>query len=481
MAEKIERRLAAILSADVVAYGRLMGADEEGTLARLRTHRSELIDPQFAAHNGRIVKLMGDGVLVEFASVVDAVRCAAEIQRGMVTRNASEAEDQRIILRIGINLGDIIVEGDDIHGDGVNIAARMEQLAAPGGITISGTAFDHARNKVDVGFEDLGPQAVKNIAEPVRTYRVLLEPEMAGQVVARKAAAKRTPKRRRWTLAGAAIVTIIAIAAIVIVLLEPWVPHVDPADPAKMAYALPEKPSIAVLPFDNLTGDPEQDYLGDGLSENIIAVLSSSPDLFVIARNSAFTFKGRPVRVQEVAELLGVRYVLEGSVQRDGDQLRVTAQLVDAIDGRHLWAERYDHEFGLKSLFAIQDEITQQILVSMHVNLTIGEDARRTWEAFGDLETYQRIIRARAHLYKNNPKDHRAAEKLIAEVYAGHPEIAAASLWMSWIHWQKISLALSEDPAATMAKAREFAENALEIGAYLDAAHVVLASLDVCS
>ncbi|MDP6474909.1 MAG: adenylate/guanylate cyclase domain-containing protein, partial [Alphaproteobacteria bacterium] len=316
------------MSADVVGYGRLIAADEEGTLARLRALREQLIDAKFSEHRGRIVKLMGDGVLVEFASVVDAVRCAAEIQREMAARNAEEPEDRRIVFRIGINLGDVVIEGDDIHGDGVNISARLEQLCEPGGIMLSGTAYDHVRDRLGLGYEDIGEQTVKNIPRPVRAYRVVLNPSAAAETAAADKSAAGTARRRRWTIPAAAAVVVLAIAAGVLLALEPWLPHVEAADPAKMAYALPEEPSIAVLPFDNLTGDPEQDYLGDGLTENVIAVLSTSPDIFVIARNSAFTYKGKPVRVQEVAEQLGVRYVMEGSVQRDGDQLRVTVQLV---------------------------------------------------------------------------------------------------------------------------------------------------------
>ena len=287
MAEKVERRLAAILSADVVGYGRLIRADEEGTLARLRAHRQELIDAKFAEHRGRIVKLMGDGVLVEFSSAVDAVQCAAEIQRAMPTRNAGMAEDQRIEFRVGINLGDVIIEGDDIHGDGVNVAARLEALADPGGICISANVFEQVRRRLELGFEDLGPQTVKNIPEPVSAYRVLLEPAAAGEAVAWKKPGRGRPKRRRW-VAGAAAATVIAVVAGVLLALEPWVPHVEAADPAKMAYALPDKPSIAVLPFSNLSDDSGQAWFADGMTDDLITHLSKISGLFVIARESSF-------------------------------------------------------------------------------------------------------------------------------------------------------------------------------------------------
>ena len=292
----VERRLAAVLSADVVGYSRLMEADETGTLARLEAHRREVIDPSIAKNNGRIVKLMGDGALVEFASVVDAVQCASEIQREMAARNRDEPEGRRIAFRIGVNLGDIIVRGDDIYGDGVNVAARLQELADPGGLIISGTAFDHARNKVEVGLEDLGAKEVKNITEPVRAYRVLLEPEASGTLIAHKQAKARLAPAH-W--AGIGLAAAIAIAALVwAVVEEPWVVRVEPADPAKMAFALPDKPSIAVLPFDNMSDEPGQEWFANGMTDDLITDLSQVSGLFVIARNSTFTYKGKPVKVQ---------------------------------------------------------------------------------------------------------------------------------------------------------------------------------------
>ena len=381
MAEKVERRLAAILSADVVGYGRLMGADEEGTLARLAAHRAELIDPLFSDHSGRIVKVMGDGVLVEFASIVDAVRCAAAIQRGMEKRNADEAEARRIVFRIGINLGDIIVEGDDIHGDGVNVAARMEQIAEPGGICISSDAFRLARGKVELGFADLGEQQLKNIAEPVRAYRVLMEAEAAGEVVELQEKKKQAKTGRRWAIPAAAAAVIIAIAAGVLLSLEPWVPRVEAADPAKMAYPLPEKPSLVVLPFENVGGDPAQDFFVDGATSDIIAHLSTRPELFVIDRHSSYAYKHKPVTVKQVAEELGVRYVLQGTVQRAGKSLRITTQLIDALSGETDWSERYDKTSN--DLFALQDEITRNVTVALDVEL-IGGKVRET--SLPDLE-----------------------------------------------------------------------------------------------
>lgn len=292
--EPVNRRMAAILAADVAGYSRLMGVDEEGTLARMKAHRRALVDPKIAEHHGRIVKTTGDGMLVEFASVVDAVRCAIDLQRGMTERNAGEPEGSRIEVRIGINLGDIIIDSDDIHGDGVNIAARLEALAEPGGICISQTVLDHARGKFAFDVEDRGAQALKNIAQPVHIYRVLLG------------------GTRR-----------------------PAIPHANAP-----ALALPDKPSIAVLSLQNMSGDPEQEYFADGMTEDIITALSKLRWFFVIARNSTFTYKGRAVDVKQIARELGVRYVLEGSVRKAANRVRISGQLIDAATGNHIWADR---------------------------------------------------------------------------------------------------------------------------------------------
>jgi adenylate cyclase len=319
---KVERKLAAILAADVVGYSRLMGIDEEGTLARLKAHRRELIDPKIAEYHGRVVKLTGDGALVEFPSVVGAVRCAVDIQRDMINRNAIEPEDKRIVFRVGINLGDIIVDGDDIYGDGVNVATRLEALCEPGDICVSQVVHDQVRDKVDIEFEDVGNQQLKNIARPVRVYRVRLGP---------------------------------------------------PSSEFRPALALPEKPSIAVLPFVNLSSDPQQEYFSDGITEDIITELSRFSELFVIARNSSFQYKGKSVDVRQIGRELGVRYVLEGSIRRGGDRVRITAQLVDALTAAHRWAERYDRE--LKDVFAVQDEVARAIvgIIASHVKKAEAE------------------------------------------------------------------------------------------------------------
>ncbi len=319
------RRLAAILAADVAGYSRLMGADEEGTVERLKALRRELFDLKIAEHRGRIVKTSGDGLLVEFPSVVDAVRCAVEVQQAMAERNTNVAADRRIELRIGINLGDVIVEGDDLYGDGVNIAARIEALADAGGVLVSNTVYDHVRDRLPFVFEDLGEQQVKNIARPVRVYRV------------------------RDTGAAA-------------------------KSPSEPALPLPDKPSIAVLPFANMSGDPEQDYFADGMVEEIITALSRMRWLFVIARNSSFTYKGKAVDVKQVSRELGVRYVLEGSVRKAGGRVRITAQLIDALNGAHLWADRFDG--SLEDVFDLQDNVASSVAGVIEPTLQAAEVRR---------------------------------------------------------------------------------------------------------
>ena len=324
--ERLQRRLAAILSADVVGYSRLMGIDEAETLSRLNALRRELIDPAIAAHSGRVVKLMGDGALVEFASAVDAVTCAIEIQRQLREHDASGSEADPIRFRIGINVGDIIIEGEDILGDGVNIAARIEGIAEPGGISISEDAWRQVQGKVAANFVDAGEQSLKNIARPVRVYRL----DLAQKVASTSQASRPLP-------------------------------------------AQPDKPSIAVLAFNNMSGDPEQEYFSDGISEDIITDLSKLSELHVIARNSSFTYKGKPVDVKQVGRELGVRYVLEGSVRKSGNRVRVTGQLIDAGSGAHIWADRYDRD--LTDIFAVQDELTHEIIAALKIKLSAAEKA----------------------------------------------------------------------------------------------------------
>jgi TolB-like protein/Flp pilus assembly protein TadD len=376
-----QRRLAAILAVDVAGYSRLMGADEEGTLAALNAHRAKRIDPAIAGHDGRIVKTTGDGLLAEFTSVVEAVRCAVEVQEKMATANQPIAEGKRIQLRIGINLGDVIIEGDDIFGDGVNVAARLQALAPVGGICISQNVHEQVRDKLELKFDDLGEQAVKNIARPVRAFSVRIGPASAAPM---------------------------------------------PAPP------LPDRPSIAVLPFANLSGDPEQDYFADGMVEEIITGLSRVKSLFVIARNSSFFYKGRAVDVRQIGRELGVRYVLEGSVRKGGNRVRITAQLIEASAGSHLWAEKY--EGGLDDLFDLQDRITLDVVRAIEPSVLHAEIARARQKYPESLDAYDHFLRALADAWKFTPADAaRALEQLEAALKI-NPDYMLAHAFASWCH-----------------------------------------------
>jgi TolB-like protein/class 3 adenylate cyclase len=350
--ERVERRLAAILAADVAGYSRLMGADEEGTLAQLKAVRKTLVDPTIAAHRGRIVKTTGDGMLVEFASAVDAARCAIEAQRGMAEQNAAVPQDQRIEFRIGIHVGDIIIDDNDIFGDGVNIAARLEGIAEPGGVCISDDAQRQIRGRVDIIFDDMGSQSLKNITEPMRAWRLRIDA---------KSSASPSPKA-----------------------------SIETAQP----LTLPDKPSIAVLPFQNMSGDPEQEYFADGMVEEIITALSRNHQLFVIARNSSFTFKGRAVDVKQVARDLGVRYVLEGSVRKSGNRIRITGQLIDAASGAHLWADRYDGT--LEDVFELQDQVAASVVGAITPSVSQAEMERAKRKPTSSLDAYDYYLRAQA-------------------------------------------------------------------------------------
>ena len=370
----MERRLAAIVAADVVGYSRLMELDEAGTFSRLRTHQKELFEPEIAAHHGRIFKLMGDGLLAEFASVVDAVECAIVLQREMASRNQGLPDDRRIDVRIGINLGDVIIEGEDRHGEGVNIAARLQQLAEPGGICVARNVHDQVKNKLDLRFRDLGDHTVKNIAEALQVFCVLPD----GAKEPRRPPRNRHGKRYPGRVAAGAIVLLLLAAGGTIAWLRPWQPDIEPASIDRMAFPLPDKPSVAVLPFTNMSADPEQEYFADGMTDDLITDLSKVSSLFVIARNSTFAYKGRSVEMRQVAEDLGVRYVVEGSVRRAGDTVRVNAQLIDTITGGHVWADRYDG--SVADIFAVQDAIVREIAEGAGPESVRGRTGRnRSW------------------------------------------------------------------------------------------------------
>jgi len=367
--ERVKRKMSAILSADVKGYSRLMGEDELLTVQTLKEYR-EVIDKLVQEYHGRVVDYPGDNVLAEFGSVVDAVECAAKIQEHLKEKNDRLPQNRRMEFRIGVNLGDVIDDEGRIYGDGVNVAARVEGLAEGGGICISGTAFDQIGKKLALGYEYLGEQEVKNIEKPIRVYKILTEPEAVGKVIGEKV---RRPKRRSLAAVAAAIIVVLGGLGIWNFYFRP--PPIEPASMDKMAFPLPDKPSIAVLAFDNMSGDPKQEYFSDGITEEIITALSKVPYLLVIARNSTFSYKGTPVRISQVAEELGVRYVLEGSVRKSEDRVRVTAQLIDAIKGHHLWAERYERE--VKDIFAVQDEITRKILPSLDIDIEFNDGTRQ--------------------------------------------------------------------------------------------------------
>ena len=358
--QEVKRKLAAILSADVKGYSRLMGEDEEATLRTLNAYK-EVICSLIQQHRGRVVGTAGDSVLAEFGSVVDAVQCAVEIQQVLRAKNAVVPENRRMEFRIGINLGDVIEEGDTIYGDGVNIAARLEGLAEAGGICISESAYQQIENKLPLRYDYLGEHEVKNIAKPVRAYRARIEPEATPS----KLGKEKKPVQKHLPKAALAIIAVVVIAGLVALyqfVLRPSPSKTEVASKEKMAFPLPDIPSIAVLPFVNMSEDPKQDFFSDGITESIITALSKVPRLFVISRQSTFFYKGKTIKVKQIAEELGVQYVLEGSVQRSPDRIRITAQLIDALTGNHLWAERYDRE--LKDIFALQDEITMKVLMA---------------------------------------------------------------------------------------------------------------------
>ncbi len=410
----MERRLAAILVADVVGYTRLMGEDEAGTLAALKAHREEFIEPKIAEHKGRLVKLMGDGALVEFASVIDALACAAELQSGMAERNRQMVEGPRIIFRIGINLGDVIVEGDDLYGDGVNVASRLEGLAEPGGICISAKVYDEVKNKLALGYEDMGEQEVKNVAEPIHVYLIVPE-RSAGK------------------------------------------PKAGPGED----LALPDKPSIAVLPFDNMSGDPEQDFFADGITEDLITALSKVRWFFVIARNSTYTYKGKAVEVTRVAKELGVRYVLEGSVCKAGNRVRITAQLIDATSGRHVWAERYDRQ--IEDIFDLQDEMSQTIVGAVEPELSAAERDRALSKPPENLDAWESYQRGLWHMWSYERDGNFEAENLLKRATDLDPNFAPAYAYGSYVQYTRVIMGWSEGPEQSLDAGRTLAEKALAL------------------
>ncbi|HKF10063.1 MAG TPA: tetratricopeptide repeat protein [Xanthobacteraceae bacterium] len=434
--ERVERRLAAILAGDVAGYSRLMGVDEEGTLAALKGHRRAVVDPKIAEHRGRIVKTTGDGILVEFASVVDAVRCAVDIQRQIAQRNTQVPPERRIEFRIGLNVGDIIIDDKDIYGDGVNIAARLQALAEPGGICVSRSVRDEVRDKLDFSFEDMGDQQVKNIARPVPTHRVRLE-----------------------TPADATMTATLTTAR-------------SPRPP-------PQKPSIAVLPFANMSGDAEQEYFSEGITEDIITNLSRNHAFFVISRSTSFTYKGPGVDVGKMGRELGVRYVLEGSVRRAGNRVRITAQLVEAASGHHLWADRYDRE--LADVFAVQDEIARSITGAIAPGIIAAEIRQAQRKDPDQLDAWDRTVRAHWHVRRFTRQDLAEARRLLTEAIALDPANSMAYADLALARHFEAVFGWGDGPLESHKQLGEAARNAVATDDNDAMAHTTLAIFELFS
>ena len=462
----VKRKLTAILSADVQGYSRLMGDDEGATVQTITAYRKVMTD-FIQEHHGRVVDAKGDNVLAEFPSVVDAIQCAVEIQKELKVKNADLPEHRRMEFRIGINLGDVIEEEETIYGDGVNIAARLESLAEGGGICISGTAFDQIGKKVPLGYKYLGEQTVKNIDKPIRVYKALVEPEAIGKVIGEKR------RLRKWHWAAFVGLAVLIVAGA----LATWNfylrPDVEPASVEKMAFPLPDKPSIAVLPFDNMSEDPKQEYFSDGITENIITGLSKVGDLFVISRNSSFTYKGKPVKVQKVSEDLGVRYVLEGSVMKSGDRVRITAQLIDAIKGHHIWAERYDRH--LNDIFAVQDEITKKILQALRVTLT--KKGHMITRDTDNLDAYLKYLEGLTYLYRATKKDNLKAKQLCEEAIALDPNYVKPQIVLGWAHFFDARFGWVDSRGDSIKKGFVLAKKAVDLNDEDALAHSLLGAL----
>ena len=456
--ERAKRKLSGILSADAVGYSRLMQEDEASTIVTLAESK-ELMADLIQQYRGRVVDAPGDNLLAEFGSVVDATDCAVKIQKELNAKNAQLPDNRKMPFRIGVNLGDVVEEADRIYGDGVNIAARLEGLAEPGGICISRTAYDHVKNKLALGYEYLGEHKVKNIAEPVRVYRVLMESEAAGKVIGEKRFLGRISRKT----AMAAIIVLVVVAGGLVgwnIYLQQS-KKVEPASIEKMAYPLPDKPSIAVLAFDNLSGDQEQDYVADGFSENIITALAKVPGLFVIARKSSFSYKGTQAKIKQIAEELGVQYVLEGSFQQSGDHIRVTAQLIDSLTGRHLWAEQYDRLY--QEMFKLQDEIMLRILKSLRIKLLTEGESYEAKEGTDNLEAYLKILKCSEYAKLTTKEGIAKYRQLSKEAIALDPDYPMAYFYLAYADVMDVWFGLSKSPKDSLINAINVLQKAIDI------------------
>jgi len=455
--EAFKRKLVAILSADVVGYSRLMRDDEETTVRELAAHR-QLINAIINQSGGRVIDSPGDNLLAEFASVVDAVNAAIRIQKEIRKRDADVPDNRRMAFRIGINLGDVIDEGGRIYGDGVNIAARVEGLAEAGGISISGTVYEHIKNKLSLGYHYLGAQNVKNISEPIRVYQLLTAPEAAGKVIV----GKTFRLRRRYGLAATFVALAIGVTVVVI-----WIYgrsaflHEEKATRANSALFLSERASIAVLAFSNLSGDPEQEYFSDGITNDLITALSKFRELLVIASNTIFTYKGKPVNIEKVGRELGARYVLEGSVQKAGAKVRVNAQLIDAATGYHIWSERYDRE--LKDIFAVQDEIVQTIVGKLAVKIDAAERKRVMHKQTASMEAYDYLLRGMEYLRPKSRSGNRKARQMFEKAIELDPDFASAYAGLGQTYLNQVDYGWTEFPAQALQDAKDLADKALRL------------------
>jgi adenylate cyclase len=465
--ENFKRKLTAILSADAVGYSRLMAEDEAATVRTLASYR-EIMASLIKQHRGRIVDSPGDNLLAEFSSVVDAVQCAVAVQSEIQTRNAEMAENRRMEFRIGINLGDVIDEKNRIYGDGVNVAARLEALADPGGVCVSKTAFDQIETKLPLGYEYLGQQSVKNIPKPVGAYRVLMKPDAVGKVIGEKRFLGRISRRT----AMVAIIILIMVAGGLIswnIYLHQS-KRIEPASVEKMAFPLPDKPSIAVLPFNNLSDDTDQNFIADGISENIISALSKIDELFVIDKVTTLTFKGKAVNVKKVAEDLGVRYFLEGSVQKSDDTIRINTRLIDAVTGYHMWSEIFDRE--MKDFFQLLDDITHKVVVELQIKLTHGEQVRK-WYGTTNFESWGYTVKGTSLFETYTKANNERAKELFNQSLAVDSKNAFALCMLSWTYVIDARLGFSKSPSESLEKATQIAQKAQAIDDSLPEVHAL--------
>jgi len=470
--EGLERKLAAILYADVAGYSRLTGDDEEGTHKQLSVYL-DAVSAAIERHGGRVLHFAGDAVLAEFASAVTAVACAVDVQRDLATRNEVLDEDRQVRFRIGVNLGDVIVDRDELYGDSVNVAARLEALAEPGGICISHKVLEEVGDKIDVGYTFVGEKAVKNIDRPIPVCSVDFAAEQAG----RASGGAGSSSARSRLLPGAAVAIAIAVIVGAIALWWPRSPETPQISTAEPAFPLPNRPSIAVLPFDNLSGDANQEHVADGITDDIITALSQVPGMLVIARNSTFTYKGRAVKVQDVASDLGVRYVLEGSIQRSGDAVRVHAQLIDTTSGNHLWAERYDRQ--LIDLFALQDDITDHIVTALQIELTEGEQLRIRRRHTRNLEAWNLLTKGVEYFYRRNKDDNSRARQHFGNAVETDPGYALAWAMIAWTHWFDAQFGWSANPRESFDRAQFMAEKARALNDELPDVYALLGAIEL--